>query len=104
MKRIKRLLIRCILVVSIFSITSITLSVSGLGIIDEANAAVGEYEARQYLINNGYEVLSLQQCSGSPGSRNSFNWIAHTIKNGEHFWTTVFCTATEVIGHGDSPY
>lgn len=104
MKSIKRLLVRYIFVVSIFSIVSIALSISGAGIINNANAAVSEFEVRIYLNERDYNIVSLELLSEGPRTKNSVSWLAHTIKNGEHLWTTVYCSASEVIGHGDSPF
>ena len=99
MKNTAKLLLKGLLVIVLFTGTTIALSTIGVKSVNEAKAAVSYQQVNTYLINNGYTVVTLNPISGSKGG----DWIAHTIKNQIHYWTTVDCNGTEIIGQTDVP-
>lgn len=95
-------IIRKALFLAVFlSSSSIALNVVGVKVVSEAHASVSQEQVYQYLINRGYSVVSLKRDNTSKYGN---NWIAHTIKDGLHFTTTVYCNENEIIGHGDVPF
>ena len=97
MKNTAKLVLKGLLVIVLFTGSSIALSTIGVKSVSEAKAAVSYQMAYQYLVNNGYTVVTLDPIAGTKGP----NWIAHTIKNGVHYWTTIHTTGSEIIGHTD---
>jgi hypothetical protein len=66
--------------------------------VSEANAATYS-QVYEYLLAHGYAVITLNPKQGT-----QYDWIAHTVKNGLDYWTTVYCTETTIWGNGDMPY
>lgn len=96
MKRIAKTVLKGLLVIILFTGGSLVLSRSGIKVVSEAKAATYN-QVNEYLIANGYTVLSLEP---NPGA-SRYEWIAHTIKEGKEFSTSIFCTETSVTGHTD---
>ena len=99
MKNIGKLVVKGLLVIVLFTGVSVALSTFGVKSVNEANAAVTYQQVYQYLVNNGYTVVTLNPISQEKGS----NWIAHTIKNDIHYWTTVYISGDSIVGHADMP-
>lgn len=99
MKNTAKLVLKGLLVIVLFTGSSIALSSIGVKSVNEAKAAVTYQMAYQYLVNRGYTVVTLDPIAGTKGP----NWIAHTIKNGVHYWTTVYTTGDSIVGHTDVP-
>lgn len=81
----------------LFTGTSIALSTAGVRTVNEAKAAVSYDQVYQYLVNRGYTVVTLEPVSGAKET----NWIAHTIKNNVHYWTTVYVSGNQIINSTD---
>ncbi len=97
MKSILKLVVKGVLVIVLFAGTSIALSSAGVKSVNEAKAAVSYQVVYQYLVSRGYEVISLKPINGSKDS----DWIAHTVKNQVHYWTTVDVSGNSIIGTTD---
>jgi len=93
MKNLKNTLLKGLLIMTFFSGISVGLTSTGVNIINEAHAAVSYKQVNQYLVANGYQVITLNPVGG-----NSENWIAHTVKNNVHYWTTVIVQGSNIIG------
>lgn len=72
------------------------MSTHGVKTVNEASAATYN-QVYEYLLTNGYTVVTLEP------SGFKYDWIAHTVKNGIHYTTTIYCTSSSVIGHTDIP-
>jgi hypothetical protein len=99
MKKVSISLLKGLLIIVLFTGTSVVLSTVGVKTVSEAHAAVTETDVNNYLVAHGYYVVTL-----APKSGTQYDWLSHTIKNGRHYWTTVHCTAGEIVGHEDVPY
>jgi diketogulonate reductase-like aldo/keto reductase len=97
MKNLSKTIVRTLMVVGVFTTGTTVLSTSGAGTISEAHAAVSYQTAYNYLVTHGYTVITLQE---TPERANE-NWVAHTVKNNVHYWTTVFVQGTSIVGHED---
>jgi hypothetical protein len=95
MKRISKAVLKGLLVVILFTGGSVILSTAGVKTVSEANAATYS-QVYEYLVCNGYTVLTLDRKTGT-----QYDWVAHTIKNGSYYITTIYCTETSIITHGD---
>ncbi len=100
MKNAVKLVLKGLLIIVLFTGVSISLSTTGVKSVNEANAAVSYEQVYQYLVAHGYTVITLDPISGSKGP----DWIAHTIKNQIHYWTTVDVNGNEIIGVLDVPF
>lgn len=98
MKQIAKTVLKGLLVIILFTGGSLVLSTSGVKTVNEAKAATYN-QVYEYLIANGYTVLSLEP---NPGA-SRYEWLAHTIKGGKEYSTSIFCTETSVTGHTDVP-
>lgn len=98
MKRISKAVLKGLLVVILFTGGSIALSTTGVNTVSEANAATYN-QVYEYLLTRDYTVVTLEPKQGT-----EFDWLAHTIKNGVHYWTTVYCTESSIVGNADVPY
>ena len=78
MKNAAKLVLKGLLVIVLFTGSTIALSTSGVKSVNEAKAAVSYQQAYQYLVNHGYTVITLEETY----LRSDENWIAHTILNG----------------------
>ncbi len=99
MKNTAKLVLKGLLVIVLFTSISISLSTSGVKIVNEAKAAVSYQQVYQYLVNGGYQVITLNPIVGHKGS----SWIAHTIINQVHYSTTIHVSGNEIIGQTDIP-
>lgn len=97
MKRTANFLLKGLLIIVLFTTTAIGLSSIGVNTVSEAKAAVSYQEVYQYLVNRGYEVITLNPIVGYKTE----NWIAHTILNGRHYMTTIYVQGNEIIGTTD---
>ena len=99
MKKVAKLVLKGLLVIVLFTGSSIALSTTGVKSVNEANAASYQ-QVYDYLKLRGYVVITLNPVSPDKGS----NWIAHTVLNQVHYWTTVYVSPTgEIVGHTDVP-
>jgi hypothetical protein len=98
MKKLSTSLLKGLLVIVLFTGTSIVLYTSGVKTVSEAKAAVSEQEVVDYLEELGYTVVS-----ACPKPNTIADWICHTILNGKHYWTTVHVTGTNITGHDNVP-
>ncbi len=96
MKRIGKILLKMLLLVAIFTTTSLVLSTSGVKIVSEARADVSGKQVYMYLTDLGYQVLQLRQVQGSE------DWQAYTYINGNYYLTTVYVKGDQIIDHEDS--
>lgn len=99
MKNTAKFLIKGLLVIVLFTCSSLAFSTVGVKSVSEAKAAVSYQQVYQYLVNRGYTVITLNPIDQGKSS----NWIAHTILNGAHYLTTVYVSGNEIIGVGDMP-
>jgi len=96
MKNTFKFLAKVTLVIVLFTGSVFTFSTLNVSTISEAKAAVSEQQVYSYLVARGYQVITLNPLAGS-----KYNWIAHTVKGGVHYMTTVYCNSEVVIGHED---
>ena len=99
MKRSFKLLIKGLFIIILFTVGSIALSTTGVKTVSEANAAVSYQTVYSYLVAHGYMVVTLNP---APGDRTE-NWLAHTTKNGVHYWSTVYVSGTAIVNNTDVP-
>lgn len=97
MKNLSKTLLKGLLVITLFTGISTVLSTSGIKTVNEAHAAVSYQQVYSYLVNNGYTVITLEETF----LRSDENWIAHTVKNGIHYWTTIIVEGSTIVGHND---
>jgi hypothetical protein len=97
MKHFSKLVLKGLFVAIFFTAGSITISTLGVNTINEANA-VENVTVNSYLTTSGYTVVTLEPKAGT-----EYDWIAHTVKNGVHYWTTIYCDANGIIGNSDVP-
>ena len=97
MKNIGKFIIKALVVIVLFTGTSIGLSSVGVKSVSEAKAAVSYQQVYAYLVSRGYTVVSLKPYG------NSANWMSHTIFDGIHYQTTVLVEGNQIIGVLDSP-
>ena len=100
MKNTTKLVLKGLLIIVLFTGVSISLSTTGVKSVNEANAAVSYQQVYQYLVNNGYQVITLNPITGYKTE----DWIAHTVKNQIHYWTTVDVNGNAIIGVLDVPF
>jgi hypothetical protein len=96
MKRIGKTLLKVLLLVVLFTGTSLVLSTTGIKTVSEAKAAVTDEQVLDYLQQLGYKVVKLKQVNGSD------DWIAYTCFNGSYYKTTVHVQGDQIIDHEDS--
>lgn len=99
MKNTAKLVLKGLLVIVLFTGSTIALSTIGVKSVSEAKASVSYEQVYKYLVSKGYEVITLDPISGSKGP----DWIAHTIKNGIHYWTTVVVEGEQIVTTNDVP-
>ncbi len=99
MKNTLKVLAKGLLIIVLFTGSTIALSTVGYQTVNEAKAAVTYQQAYNYLISRGYEVVTLEPVTGSKTE----NWIAHTVKQGVHYWTTVYVSGNQIVGVNDNP-
>ena len=99
MKNTAKLVLKGLLIIVLFTGSSIALSSIGVKTVSEAKAAVSYQQVYQYLVNRGYQIITLNPIDSSKGS----NWIARTVLNGVHYSTTVYVSGDAIIGVVDMP-
>ncbi|CAN5383681.1 hypothetical protein BH10BAC1_BH10BAC1_21300 [soil metagenome] len=99
MKNTAKLVLKGLLVIVLLTGSSIALSTAGINSGTEAKAAMSYQVVYQYLVNRGYQVVTLEPIAGTKGP----NWTSHTILNGVHYMTTVYVQGNEIIGQTDAP-
>ena len=92
MKRSFKILIKGLLVVVLFTGSTIALSTAGVKTVSEANAAVSNQQVYDYLVAHGYIVYSVNPIQGTN------NFICQTMTHGANYWTTVYTDGTKIIG------
>jgi hypothetical protein len=98
MKNTAKLLAKGLLIIVLFTGSTIALSSAGVKTVSEANAAVSYEYVYQYLVNRGYQVITLNPAGGTYKTE---NWTAHTVRQGTHYTTTVFVSGNEIIQNTD---
>ena len=98
MKKLSISLLKGLLVIVLFTGTSIVLHTTGVKTVSEAKAGVSEQEVVDYLEELGYTVIS-----AAPKPNTVADWICHTILNGTHYWTTVHVQGNNIVGQTDVP-
>lgn len=99
MKKLSKSLLKGLLVIVLFTAGSVVLSTTGVKTVNEAQANVCEAEIVEYLEYCGYQVVS-----ASPKPNTISDWICETWSDGNHNWTTVHVSGTNIIGHDDVMY
>ena len=99
MKNTAKLLVKGLFIIVLFTGSTIALSTVGIKTVNEAQASVTYQTVLNYLVNNGYEVVTLNPIR----EYKTDNWIAHTIRNGVHYMTTVYVEGTQIVGVNDIP-
>lgn len=94
MKNTAKLVLKGLLVIVLFTGSSLALSTVGVKSVNEARADVSYQQVYQYLVNRGYTVITLNPVDDSRGA----NWIAHTVLNQVHYWSTVYVEGDEIVG------
>ena len=84
MKQSFKILIKGLLVIVLFTGSSIALSTGGVKTVNEADAAISTQQVWNYLVNHGYTVYSVNPISGTN------NFICSTQLQGINYWTTVY--------------
>lgn len=97
MKQIAKLVVKSLFVIVLFTVGSVAVSTTGAKTVSEANACTYN-QVYEYLLSRGYQVITLEPKAGT-----KYDWISHTVLNQVHYWTTIHCNATSVIGHEDDP-
>lgn len=96
MKKVTRIIAKVFFAIVLLTSSVIIVNTNGVNTVSEAKAATYQ-QVYNYLTSRGYEVITL-----APYAK--LQWLAHTVKDGRHYWTTVFeNSAGEIIGHTDTP-
>jgi len=97
MKTFKSIIVKALFAIVLLTSATVYVNTSGISTVSEAKAATYQ-EVYQYLTSRGYEVVTLGPASGT-----KCNWLAHTVKGGVHYWTTVYCNCLTgaIYGHDD---
>jgi hypothetical protein len=95
MKQISKAVLKGLLIIVLFTGGSIAISTTGVKTVNEASAATYN-QVYEYLVAHGYTVNSL-----APKQGTAYDWVANTIKNGNVYTTTIYCTETSITGVGD---
>lgn len=100
MKTIQSIATKVVFVIVLSATVSTVLNLTPVSTVSEAKAATYQ-EVYTYLTTRGYEVITLGPASGT-----KCNWLAHTVKAGVHYWTTVYCNCSTgaIVGHADEIY
>jgi hypothetical protein len=93
MKSLGKSVLKGLLIAAFFTTGSIALSTIGINSVNKVEAATYN-QVNEYLLSHGYTVVQQDLLT-------RYDWIATTIKDGRYYQTTVYCTATSVIGHSD---
>ena len=98
MKNIAKLALKGLFVAVLFTTGSVALSTAGASTVSAANATVSGNQIFEYLVSNGYTVISVE-----PNLATKYDWTAHTVRNGIHYTTSINCTFYRIIGTEDMP-
>lgn len=90
MKQVSLKIVKGLFAVVLFSGASIALNTAGVKTVTEAKATVSEQQVKDYLVANGYTVISLYPY------RLNENWSADTYKNGIHYHTVVIVVGGQI--------
>lgn len=99
MKTLLTNLLRALLVVILFTGTSVVLFTADVETVSEAQANVSEAEIVEYLEYCGYQVIS-----ADPKPNTISDWICHTYADGIHNWTTVYVSGNNIVGNENVPF
>lgn len=99
MKKLSKTVAKGLLGITLFTGISMALSTSGFKTINEAHAAVNSTQVNNYLVGNGYTVISSAPINGS--NYRTEDWTAHTVLGELHFTTTIHVSGSNIIGHED---
>lgn len=97
MKQFSKAVLKGLLIIVLFTGGSIALSTTGVKTVSEAKAATYN-QVYEYLLSKGYTVNSL-----APKQGTQYDWTANTVKNGNLYITTIYCTENSIVGHADYP-
>lgn len=96
MKKAIRIIAKTLFATVLLTTSIVLVNTNGVNTVSEAKAATYQ-QVYNYLTSRGYEVISL-----APYAK--YQWLAHTVKDGRHYWTTVFeNSAGEIVGQTDMP-
>ena len=99
MKNLFKNLLKGLLVIVLFTGSTIALSTTGLKTVSEAKAAVSYEQVYQHLVSLGYEVITLNPITGSKGP----DWTAHTVRDQIHYSTFVDVNGTQIVAVESTP-
>lgn len=99
MKNSLKILLKGLLLIVLFSGSTIALSTAGVKTVNEAKAAVPYEQVYQHLVSLGYEVITLNPISGSKGP----DWTAHTVRNQVHYFTFIDVNGTQIVAVESNP-
>lgn len=88
-------LVKGLFIIALFTGTAVALSTAGVQTVNQAMAA-SQQQVSTYLTNCGYTIITLDP---KPGTK--YDWIAHTVKGGFDYMTTIHCDANSIISHED---
>jgi len=88
-------LVKGLFIITLFTATSVALSTIGVHTVSQAMAA-SQQQVSSYLTSSGYTIITLDPKAGT-----KYDWIAHTVKGGVNYMTTIHCDATSIISHED---
>ena len=99
MKHSFKILIKGLFIIVLFTGSTIVLSAAGVKTVNEANAAVSNQQVNQYLMERGYQVISLAPVTGYKTE----DWTAQTVLNGVRYNTIVHVSGTQIVDIGNTP-
>lgn len=98
MKKTAKLVLKGLLVIVLFTGSTIALTTIGVKAVNEAKAAVSYEQVYKYLTDRGYVVNTLDLVDGRGP-----DWVAKTVLNGINYNTTVHVQGDEIVGNTDVP-
>jgi hypothetical protein len=105
MKKVFTNVLKGLLVIILFTGTSVVLFTSDVRTVSEAQAQEGQSHSQafvteaqviEYLEEYGYEVVS---CSPKPNTIG--NWVAHTILDGKHYHIVIAVSGNNIVGYSN---
>jgi len=97
MKKLSKMLVKGVFVITLFTGISVTLSTNGIKSVNEAHASASYQQVYSYLSTNGYTVVSLDPIV----NLRTEDWTAHTVINSVDYTTQIHVKNSSIIGHED---
>ena len=94
MKKLVTNVLKGLLVIILFTGTSVVLFTTGVNTVNEAQANVSEAQVIEYLEECGFQVISCNPKANSMG-----DWVANTIFEGRHYPVVVHVSENGIVGH-----